>query len=110
MGVTFEIDHIIPEAAGGKTNLSNLCLSCPTCNRYKGARQTATDPESGVVVNLFHPIDQDWGVHFTWNDDHSMVLGLTPIGRATVEALRINRSGIIQLRQYWTALGLHPPS
>jgi len=41
MGVTFEIDHIIPLADGGKNQDQNLCLSCPTCNRYKAARTTA---------------------------------------------------------------------
>jgi len=35
MGVTFEIDHVIPRSAGGPTQLDNLCLSCPTCNRHK---------------------------------------------------------------------------
>jgi len=25
----FEIDHIIPRAAGGPTELSNLCQACP---------------------------------------------------------------------------------
>lgn len=34
MGVTFEVDHIVPAAGGGKTRLSNLCLCCPTCNRH----------------------------------------------------------------------------
>lgn len=37
MGVTFEIDHIIPLAEGGKSSLANLCLCCPSCNRYKSA-------------------------------------------------------------------------
>jgi 5-methylcytosine-specific restriction endonuclease McrA len=43
MGVTFEIDHIIPSSAGGRTRLDNLCLSCPTCNRHKAQRLVARD-------------------------------------------------------------------
>lgn len=31
----FHIDHRIPIAKGGPDNLSNLVLSCPTCNRKK---------------------------------------------------------------------------
>ncbi|AUX44215.1 uncharacterized protein SOCE26_056790 [Sorangium cellulosum] len=38
MGVTFEIDHVVPRCAGGATTLDNLCLCCPTCNRHKAAR------------------------------------------------------------------------
>lgn len=30
MGVTFEVDHIIPRQVGGATQLDNLCFSCPT--------------------------------------------------------------------------------
>lgn len=26
---TFEIEHIVPLSAGGKTLLENLCLACP---------------------------------------------------------------------------------
>ena len=39
LGVSFEVDHIIPQSAGGETSIDNLCLSCPTCNRHKAARQ-----------------------------------------------------------------------
>jgi hypothetical protein len=38
-----------------------------------------------------------------------MVVGLTATGRATIEALRINRPVLVQMRRYWVALGLHPP-
>ncbi len=35
----FEIDHIIPESKGGKTELENLQLLCRHCNRSKGAKE-----------------------------------------------------------------------
>ena len=109
MGVTFEVDHIVPESAGGPTSLANLCLSCPTCNRHKARRLTAQDPVSGEVTPLFHPLKQAWAEHFTWSGDGMKLMGLTSIGRATVEALQMNRPTIVQLRGYWIALGLHPP-
>jgi hypothetical protein len=108
MGVTFEIEHIFPLAAGGETVLMNLCLSCPTCNRYKAARLTAYDPENHIEVPLFHPRQQVWSEHFTGNADATQLLGLTPIGRATILALQINRPVIQQLRRYWHVLKLHP--
>lgn len=109
MGVTFEVDHIVPTSAGGKTVLGNLCLSCPTCNRHKGARETALDPVTQQQVPLFHPREQAWMGHFVWSDDGTRVIGLTASGRATVEALRMNRAAMIELRQYWVAMGKHPP-
>ncbi len=31
----FEFEQILPRSTGGKTEFKSLCLSCPTCNRYK---------------------------------------------------------------------------
>lgn len=63
MGVTFEIEHIIPVSMGGETHLNNLCLSCPTCNRHKANRVKAQDPENGTEVPLFHPRQQHLNLH-----------------------------------------------
>ncbi len=107
--MTFEIDHIVPLSVGGGTTADNLCLSCPTCNRHKGVRQTAQDPVSGEETPLFHPLAQAWDDHFTWSDDGATVIGLTSAGRATIALLRMNRPVLVQMRRYWAALGLHPP-
>lgn len=109
MGVTFEVDHILPKAAGGETTAENLCLCCPVCNRHKAARLTAHDPSTSQEVPLFHPNHQVWSEHFTWREDGSHVVGLTAVGRATVEALHMNRSQMVELRCYWAATGRHPP-
>jgi len=36
-GVSLEVDHFIPVALGGKTELANLRTACTSCNRGKGA-------------------------------------------------------------------------
>jgi hypothetical protein len=46
---------------------------------------------------------------FGWSDDFTLIVGLTPIGRATVEALQLNREGLVNLRQVLYAMGIHPP-
>ena len=102
---TFEIDHIVPVSAGGETILDNLCLACPTCNRHKAVRQSAPDPESGQIVPLYHPRQQEWSAHFGWDKDVSRVVGLTPIGRATLEALHMNRLQMVRLRRLWAKMG-----
>lgn len=66
IATTFEIEHIVPRSAGGQTVFENLCLACPSCNRYKANRQKALDPLSGEEVLLFHPQAQSWNEHFAW--------------------------------------------
>jgi 5-methylcytosine-specific restriction endonuclease McrA len=77
---TFEFEHIIPRSAGGETILENLCLSCPSCNRYKTNRQNIVDPVTEQTIPLFHPQLQVWKEHFSWNDDASEIVGITDIG------------------------------
>lgn len=76
---TFEVDHSVPASAGGETTLDNLCLACPTCNRHKSARQSAPDPETDQVVLLYHPRQQKWSTHFAWDENRSLIIGLTPL-------------------------------
>lgn len=105
----FEFEHIIPRSARGKTEFENICLSCPTCNRYKADCSEAPDPVTHEVVALFHPQRDNWRDHFRWNDDATLVTGLTPTGRATIAALRMNRTQMIRVRRMWHAMGEHPP-
>lgn len=107
---TFEFEHIIPLSAGGETSFENLCLSCPTCNRYKASRQTAIDADTQQNVSLFHPQKQLWSEHFTWSEDATEIIPLTSIGRATISALKMNRSQLIRVRKMWVKLGEHPPN
>jgi 5-methylcytosine-specific restriction endonuclease McrA len=105
----FELDHIIPRAMEGPTDLNNLCLACPVCNNTKRSRFMAEDPITGRRVRLFNPRGQAWHRHFRWSDDYGMVLGETVVGRATVAALEMNHPRVVQIRLLWTALKLHPP-
>jgi len=87
----------------------NLCLACPTCNRLKANRTSATDPATGETTALFHPQRDRWSEHFAWSADASELVGRTPTGRATVTSLRMNRAQVIRTRKLWTALDEHPP-
>lgn len=106
---TFELEHIQPLSADGKTTFENLCLACPSCNRHKAARQTAIDPDTNLEERLFHPYKQKWTDHFCWNNDSTEIIGLTPTGRATIRALKMNRDQLIRVRRMWVSLGEHPP-
>ena len=106
----FSSDHIIPRHAGGKTTLDNLALACQGCNNHKYTKTEALDPVSKNVVSLYHPRQQSWHDHFTWNNDFTLMLGLTPVGRATIQALHLNREELINLRRVLFAMGAHPPA
>ncbi len=103
------IDHIIPEATGGKTTWDNLCMVCHSCNEFKGAQVEAKDPLTDEQVALFHPRRQQWNEHFCWSEDGSAIVGLTPVGRATVVALNMNHPNIVEARRRWAIVGWHPP-
>ena len=105
----FEFEHIIPHSAGGETVFENLCLACPTCNRYKAQRQMSPDPATEQIVPLFHPHRQVWTECFTWSEDATEIIGLTPVGRATAFALKMNRPQLTRVRRMWVTLGEHPP-
>jgi hypothetical protein len=104
-----EIDHIYPLSLGGTNDEANLWLACRLCNGYKSDQIDAIDPHSGEIVPLYNPRTQDWTQHFAWSDDGSLVLGLTPTGRATIAALQLNNDISVTVRRQWILVGWHPP-
>jgi hypothetical protein len=104
-----EIEHIRPKAKGGKTVDENLCAASRKCNELKRVRTKAVDPKSGTMTPLFHPRTQVWSDHFEFSIDGSFIIGKTAIGRATLEALRLNRERAVLLRRLWMKAGWHPP-
>ena len=104
---TFHIDHVVPLYSSGQTLLNNLALSCVSCSLRKGARQSAIDPRTGKHVRIFNPRRDSWRLHFRW--DGVRAIGISPVGRATVEALRFNRIVALAIRQQDARSGRHPP-
>jgi len=107
--ISMEIDHIIPQSADGETELENLCYACISCNGSKLNSQTGIEPDTGDVTQLFNPRTQSWQEHFRWSTDGIRVIGITAIGCATINRLRMNRDAIIRSRQRWVEAGWHPP-
>ncbi len=105
---TFHIDHVVPVAAGGPTTEDNLALACVACSLHKAVRRRAVDPESGQSVPLYYPRQDVWPEHFHRVEEVHLV-GITATGRATVEALQMNRPLILAIRAEEVLLGRHPP-
>ena len=92
----FQVDHIIARQHGGPSTLDNLAMSCFHCNRFKGPNIAGLDPASGALVRLFHPRLDSWQEHFRFEGVY--LVGLTPIGRATVQVLSMNGGDLLELR------------
>jgi len=107
---SFSVEHIVPRSRDGKTEIENLALACQGCNNHKYTKTEGRDPVNGDLVPLYHPRAQRWRDHFAWNEDCTLIIGLTPVGRATVEALYLNREGLINLRRVLYTMGMHPPA
>jgi hypothetical protein len=106
-GATFHVEHGIPRARGGKTISQNLAWACPACNLGKSDRMEAPDPETGHVVSLFSPRKDVWSEHFRWEGYE--ITPRTPIGRATVALLDLNRARRVLIRRAEELFGLFPP-
>ncbi len=109
VGTAMEVEHIFPFSLGGPTVEDNLWLACSFCNLHKGTRTFAEDPTSGQVSLLFNPRFQVWEDHFAWEDRGTRIAGRTPVGRASIRTLKLNRPLLVEARQLWVAAGWHPP-
>lgn len=54
------------------------------------------DPQTGQVVELFHPRRSSWTEHFLL--DEAIIVGRSPIGRTTVRLLQMNARRRVELR------------
>jgi hypothetical protein len=106
---SFSVEHVVPVQSGGGLGLDNLAFACQGCNNHKYIKTKGLDPATSDSVPLFHPRRERWEDHFAWSYDFTQVVGLTPTGRATVEALRLNRDGLVRLRRALFHAGEHPP-
>ncbi len=87
-----------------------MCTACYDCNLIKGNRTQGIDPQTGLHVTFFHAHQQKWPEHFQWSEDKMLIHGLTPTGRVTVNALKLNRPQLVTARQFWLKTGIHPPA
>jgi hypothetical protein len=93
---TFHVKHVRARQHRGTDDLSNLALACPFCNRFKGPNLTAVDTPTGEVVPLFNPRMHPRDEHFAV--EGPLILGRTPIGRATVDLLNMNGPAQLEVR------------
>jgi len=105
----FSVEHIKPQSKDGKTTPDNLALACQGCNNHKYNKTEIYDQSTEKIISLYHPRQQNWHEHFSWNEDFTLMIGLTATGRVSVEALQLNRQGLVNLRRVLYAMNEHPP-
>ena len=103
-----EIDHVIAEKHRGLISHENLALACFPCNNHKGPNIAGIDPETGRMTRLFHPRVDQWVTHFVWRG--AVLVGLTAVGRTTIEVLAINIRHRVLHRQALIEEGVFPPN
>jgi hypothetical protein len=124
-GWLLTLDHVVPRAVWKSAARSgqpappchpddptNLVAACFACNLAKWKATTGHDPLTGRIERLFNPRQDTWEDHFAWADDDGIELvGTTPIGRATITRLRLNRDIYREQRKLLRAamLGGGPP-
>ncbi|SRR5579871_3754962 len=100
----FQIEHIIAQKHHGPTTADNLALSCYYNNSHKCPNIAGIDPATGEVTRLFHPRRDSWEGHFKW--DGPELVGLTAIGRTTIDVLAINLPERAEHRRLLLAAGV----
>lgn len=93
----FEVEHIDPLCQGGLDDEINLALACRSCNLHKGTNLASVDPATGLMAALFHPRRDNWDGHF--GIQGAEIVGLSPVGRATVQLLQFNARRRVELRK-----------
>lgn len=125
----FQLEHIVPPARWsdylssrlpgvtpqpgrrGPQHLDNFAWACPFCNQGKNER--VSHQLGRVVQRFFDPRYDRWGDHFTFFHNHLFVVGVTDVGRATVEGLGFNDArleGPLGSRHDAILSGQYPPA
>ena len=105
--IRHQIDHIVAEQHEGGDEPSNLALACAHCNRHKGPNLSGLDPATRELTRLYNPRQDRWREHFAWQG--AVLIGLTAVGRTTIQVLAINDREMVEARETLIAEGRFPP-
>jgi hypothetical protein len=110
----FTFDHITPQSLNGSDDDWNLALACTRCNGRRYNFTDGIDPVTQTSQRLFNPRQDHWADHFIWSQDSQTIIGISPIGRATINRLDMNDDrhddgSIRRARRMWIRGGWHPP-
>jgi 5-methylcytosine-specific restriction endonuclease McrA len=93
----FHVEHIFGKKHAGRTELSNLTLACPDCNRKKGTIIGSRMHAEGELIPLFNPRIHVWTDHFELN--WAIIRPKTDIGKITSSLLGFNDDYRVAFRE-----------
>lgn len=95
----FELDHFRPQSKFPQLSLSfyNLYWSCHVCNRIKGI-QWPEPRLRGKAIEFVDLCADEFAQHF-FETAKGEWLGRTPSAKYTIEALRLNRPHLVEIRR-----------
>jgi hypothetical protein len=101
--ISYHVDHIIAIRHEGSDEPHNLAWSCATCNISKGTNVATYDRVTNLLVPFYNLRTQKWDDHF--EIQNNLILGKTPIGRATTDFFNMNTPEQIFIRQFLIGSG-----
>jgi hypothetical protein len=100
-----QIDHIISEKHGGRTEAENLAYACAFCNQAKGSDIGSLHWASETFMRFFNPRQDPWHEHFVLAG--SWIEALTPIG-AVARILGFNADERVLEREALRGVNRYP--
>jgi hypothetical protein len=101
-----QVDHVISEKHGGRTEAANLAYACTFCNRAKGTDLGSISRQTGELTRFFNPRSDRWADHFVW--ENPRILPRSPIGEVTVRVLGLNHIDRVLERSALITVGRYP--
>ncbi len=94
-------------------HIANYAWSCSFCNEGKGDETMGR--YGGRFVRFFDPRYDNWPDHFAFlpSSEYGVIVGVTPVGEATVEGLGFNDGGVespLATRYVAIIKGVYPPA
>ena len=105
---SYLVEHITTSSIDQKDIIENLVFSCQGCSNTRNENTKSTDPVTGKIINIYNPRVDVWSDNFCWSEDFTNLVGLTAIGRATIEKLKLNRETLKEYRSVLISINKHP--
>jgi hypothetical protein len=102
-----QVDHVISEKHGGRTEAANRAYACTFCNRAKGTDIGSLVPSTGAFTRFFNPRIDHLREHFRLRG--ALIEPLTPIGEVTARILAFNLAERQLEREALLQIGAYPP-
>lgn len=101
-----QVDHIISEKHGGRTEAGNLGYACTFCNRSKGTDIGSIARSTRKFTRFFNPRTDRWAEHFAMNG--VVIEARSPIGETTARILGFNDPERVLERETLRNIGRYP--